>query len=205
VLEMRLSSTLGVQTGKLAVMQEELSDERLMLAYRDGETAAFERLYGRYRTRLYRHLAHQCGDPRLAEDIYQDVWQNIISARAEYEPLAKFSTWIFRIAHHRLIDHYRRQSRNVASLFDDEADPELAPAPTQQNPAQLAENQEISIRLAAALQALPEPQREAFLLAEEGGLTLEEIANATACGRETVKSRLRYATSKLRDSLRDLL
>lgn len=186
-------------------MQEELSDERLMLAYRDGETAAFERLYGRYRTRLYRHLAHQCGDPRLAEDIYQDVWQNIISARAEYEPLAKFSTWIFRIAHHRLIDHYRRQSRNVASLYDDEADPDQAPAPTQQNPAQIAENQEIGIRLAAALQALPEPQREAFLMAEEGGLTLEEIANATACGRETVKSRLRYATSKLRDSLRDLL
>lgn len=186
-------------------MYEELSDERLMLAYRDGETAAFERLYSRYRTRLYRHLAHQCGDPRLAEDIYQDVWQNIISARTEYEPLAKFSTWIFRIAHHRLIDHYRRHSRDLASRYDDEADPDESPAPTHQNPAQLAENQEIGIRLAAALQSLPEPQREAFLMAEEGGLTLEEIANATACGRETVKSRLRYAVNKLRLSLQDCL
>ena len=58
---------------------------------------------------------------------------------------------------------------------------------------------------AGALAALPEPQREAFLLAEEGGLTLEEIAAATASGRETVKSRLRYAVGKLRHSLRDLL
>lgn len=186
-------------------MQEDLSDERLMLAYRDGETAAFERLYGRYRTRLYRHLAHQCGDPRLAEDLYQDVWQNIISSRASYEPLAKFSTWIFRIAHHRLIDHYRRHSRDVASSYDEEADPEESPAPMQHNPAHAAESREITVRLAAALQVLPEAQRETFLMAEEGGLTLEEIANATGCGRETVKSRMRYATNKLRHSLKDLL
>lgn len=186
-------------------MLEELSDEGLMLAYRDGEVAAFERLYGRYRTRLYRHLAHQCGDPRLAEDLYQDVWQNIIAARAKYEPLAKFSTWIFRIAHHRLIDHYRRHSRDLAASYDDEADPDESPAPAHHNPAQVAENQEIAVRLATALQALPEPQRETFLMAEEGGLTLEEIANATAAGRETVKSRMRYAVNKLRLSLQDCL
>jgi len=50
-------------------MHDNLSDERLMLAYRDGDAAAFDALYPRYRTRLYRHLAHQCGDPRLAEEL----------------------------------------------------------------------------------------------------------------------------------------
>ena len=182
-----------------------MSDERLMLAYRDGDAVAFERLYQRYRSRLYRHLAHQCGDTRLAEELYQEVWMKVIAARAGYEPLAKFSTWIFRIAHHCLIDHYRRHSRDAAARYDDGEDPDELPAPADSNPARQAERRAIALRLSAAIAALPEPQREAFLLAEEGELTLEEIANATACGRETAKSRLRYAIGKLRLSLQDLL
>ncbi len=182
-----------------------MSDERLMLAYRDGNAEAFEHLYRRYRPRLYRHLAHQCGDARLAEELYHDVWIKVIAARASYEPLAKFSTWIFRIAHHRLIDHYRSRARELADRYDEDFEPDHLPAPAHENPARLAESEVISVRLSAALAALPEPQREAFLLAEEGGLTLDEIANAMACGRETAKSRLRYALGKLRTSLRDLL
>lgn len=186
-------------------MQDEWTDERLMLAYRDGDAAAFERLYSRYRVRLHRHLAHQCGDARVAEELYQDVWMKVIAARSDYEPLARFSTWIFRIAHHRLIDHYRRHARDAAARYDGETDPDQLPAAPQHNPAAAVERREIAVRLSAAIASLPEPQREAFLLAEEGGLTLEEIAAATATGRETVKSRLRYAVGKLRHSLQDLL
>jgi len=186
-------------------MHDELSDERLMLAYRDGDAAAFESLYGRYRTRLYRHLAHQCGDARLAEELYQDVWIKVIKARTGYEPLAKFSTWLFRIAHHRLIDHYRQNSRSVLSSYDSDDEVDSLPGPAQDNPAHIAERHAIATRLADALEALPAPQREAFLLAEEGGLSLDEIATATAVGRETVKSRMRYAVGKLRTALKDLL
>jgi RNA polymerase sigma-70 factor (ECF subfamily) len=186
-------------------MHDDLSDERLMLAYRDGDTASFEALYARYRSRLYRHLAHQCGDARLAEEFYQDIWLKVINARADYEPLAKFSTWLYRIAHHRLIDHYRQHARNVADLFDGGIDPDDLPAADSANPARQFERSELASRLALALEDLPAPQREAFLLAEEGGLSLEEIAAATATGRETVKSRLRYAVGKLRHSLQDLL
>lgn len=186
-------------------MHDDMSDERLMLAYRDGDAEAFERLYGRYRARLYRHLAHQCGDSRLAEELYQDVWIKVINARSDYEPLAKFSTWLFRIAHHRLIDHYRQHAREVAGSYDGELEPDALPGPAGADPVVLAERQDIATRLAAALAALPPPQREAFLMAEEGGLTLDEIAIATASGRETVKSRLRYALGKLRHALQDLL
>ncbi len=186
-------------------MHDALSDERLMLAYRDGDAAAFDALYTRYRTRLYRHLAHQCGDPRLAEELYQDVWLKVINARVDYEPLAKFSTWLYRIAHHRLIDHYRQHARNVATLFDGSIDPDELPAADGANPARRFERSDLASRLTRALEDLPVPQREAFLLAEEGGLSLEEIAAATATGRETVKSRLRYAVGKLRLSLQDLL
>lgn len=186
-------------------MHDDLSDERLMLAYRDGDAAAFEALYARHRTRLYRHLAHQCGDARLAEELYQDIWLKVINARTDYEPLAKFSTWLYRIAHHRLIDHYRQHARNFADLFDGSLDPDQLPAADGANPARQYERSNLASRLALALADLPAPQREAFLLAEEGGLSLEEIAAATATGRETVKSRLRYAVGKLRHALQDLL
>jgi RNA polymerase sigma-70 factor (ECF subfamily) len=176
-----------------------------MLAYRDGDAAAFEALYGRYRTRLYRHLTHQCGDARLAEEFYQDIWLKIINARADYEPLAKFSTWLYRIAHHRLIDHYRQHARSCAELFDALTDPDELPAADSVNPARQFERSDLASRLTRALADLPAPKREAFLLAEEGGLSLEEIAATTATGRETVKSRLRYAVDKLRHSLQDLL
>ena len=77
-------------------MHEDWSDERLMLAYRDGDARAFESLYRRYRGALHRYLTHQCGSPAFAEELYQDVWIKVVNARADYEPLAKFSTWIFR-------------------------------------------------------------------------------------------------------------
>ena len=185
-------------------MDDPPSDERLMLAYRDGDAAAFEALFRRHRTRLYRHLAHQCGDARVAEELYQDVWLRVIAARADYEPLARFSTWLYRIAHHRLIDHYRRHARDAAALYDGDFDPDTLPAPAYDDPATRYAGADLATRLTGALAALPAPQREAFLLAEEGGLTLEEIAAATGSGRETVKSRLRYALGKLRHSLRDL-
>lgn len=186
-------------------MHEETSDEGLMLAWKDGDAAAFESLYGRYRRRLYRHLAQQCGDPRLAEELYQDIWLKVIAARAGYQPLARFSTWLFRIAHNRLLDHYRHHDRRLLTSYEDDAELDAVPSPAGDDPARAAHRRELAERLAAALGALPAPQREAFLLAEEGGLSLEEIAAATQVGRETVKSRLRYAMAKLRAALEDLL
>ncbi len=188
-------------------MAEDLrSDEGLMLAYRDGEAAAFDVLYARHRTRLYRYLAHQCGDARLAEELYQDIWLRVINARADYEVSAKFTTWLYRIAHHRLIDHYRKHARERLREWEsEEASIDDYPAPASETPPAEVERLQMRERLAGALAELPAPQREAFLMAEEGGMTLEEIASATGTGRETVKSRLRYALGKLRHSLKDLL
>lgn len=188
-----------------AAMEQDWSDERLMLAYRDGDGAAFERLYQRYRTKLFRHLAHQCGDARLAEELYQDIWLKVIAARSTYEPLASFATWIFRIAHHRLLDHYRRNSRDALATYDDEDALDAIPGPEHQEPSRIAERNAIAVRISDALAALPAAQRETFLMAETGGMSLEDIAAATSTGRETVKSRMRYALGKLRGSLEDLL
>ena len=200
--------------GSAAGMNQDWSDERLMLAYRDGDAVAFEALYRRYRCSLHRYLLHQCGNPAFADELYQDVWIKIVNARADYEPLAKFSTWIFRIAHHRLTDHYRKINPEMAVRYekpaaDDDSDIDDCignqPALLHQTPHALYERRDTAQRISLALAELPVPQREAFLLAEEGGLTLEEIAATTTTSRETSKSRLRYALTKLRHSLQDLL
>jgi len=192
-------------------MEPPRSDEALMLAYRAGDAGAFEELYGRWRGRLFRYLVHQCRSEAVAEELYQDIWLKVVGARLHYEVAAKFSTWLFRIAHNRLIDHWRaggsRATETLSSYDDDDDDPpedqrpELA-APADETPERLFERRNLAERMAAAVGRLPAAQRETFLLVEEGDMTLEEIAAATGTSRETAKSRLRYALAKLRAELR---
>ncbi|MCX7146454.1 MAG: hypothetical protein NT042_09685 [Sulfuritalea sp.] len=87
---------------------------------------------------------------------------------------------------------------------DAEGDPPDYPAPADTQPERLLERAQLAGRLLVAIEALPAAQREAFLLATEGGLTVEEIGNATGTGFETAKSRLRYAYSRLRTELGNL-
>jgi RNA polymerase sigma factor (sigma-70 family) len=191
-------------------MEPQRSDEALMLAYQAGDAAAFEVLYGRWRGRLFRYLAHQCGNKAWAEELYQDIWLKVVGARQHYEVAAKFSTWLFRIAHNRLIDHWRASGRQTEALssYEDDDDPpsderpEMA-APLHETPERLLERRDLAERMAAAIGGLPAAQRETFLLVEEGEMTLEEIAATTGTSRETAKSRLRYALAKLRAELKE--
>jgi len=189
-------------------MHEGMSDEALMQAYRDGDAAAFEALYRRWRSRLYRYLLRQCGNAGFADELFQDIWLKVVNARKGYAVAAKFSTWLFRIAHNRLIDHYRAQGRAAIVSYDDDPDDADAvaalPARAQEQPEVLIERKALAQELVKHIEALPAAQRETFLMSEEGELTLEEIAAATGVNRETAKSRLRYALKKLRTGLKEL-
>ncbi len=183
------------------------SDEDLMLAYVAGDVAAFDVLYGRHRGGVYRYLLRQCGHRGTADELFQDVWMNLIRARASYAPTAKFATWLYRLAHNRLIDHYRASGHLTLVSAEDEAHQDAVaalPGAPGDEPQARAENRELGERLRAAVAALPLAQREAFLLQQESGLSLAEIAELTGVGTETVKSRLRYAFAKLRENLVDL-
>lgn len=183
-------------------MRTDDADETLMLRYRDGDTGAFERLYARHKGSLYRYLLRQCGQPAVAEELFQDVWLKLIAARAGYTVQAKFITWLYRLAHNRLVDYYRASARRVpASCADDCPEWLEAPAPAEEQPENREDRRRQAERLLELLAELPEAQREAVLLKEEAGLSLEEIAQATGTGRETVKSRLRYALARLRRGL----
>lgn len=182
-------------------------DEDLMLAYVSGDAAAFDVLYGRHRGGVYRYLLRQCHHGGTADELFQDVWMNLIRARASYVPTAKFTTWLYRLAHNRLVDHYRAGARLKLVSADDEVYADAVanlPGAGGNQPQAIAENRELGARLRAALAGLPPVQREAFLLQHEGGLSLADIAELTGAGIETVKSRLRYALAKLREILGDL-
>ena len=178
----------------------EISDESLMLAYAAGDTAAFERLYQRHRGKLYRFLARQLhGNGALADEFFQDVWQRVISARQGWKPDAAFSTWLYRIAHNRLADHWRALQHRPPAPHD--ADERTERMPDHDTPERRLSEFEERRRLQLALDELPEEQREVIVLRLEQELSLEEIGEMTGVGRETVKSRLRYAMDKLRQRL----
>ena len=175
----------------------EAPDEQLMLAYRDGNAAAFETLYTRHRTRLYRFVLRSVKSRAVGEELFQEIWMRVIEARGRYTPQARFTTWLYTIAHNHLVDHWRNRGLTLVVLEGDET-PGTSPDPLDH----AAARQSLA-RFAAALEALPPLQREAFLLHEEGGLSVAEIAAATKTNEEAAKSRLRYAMAKLKAVMND--
>jgi RNA polymerase sigma-70 factor (ECF subfamily) len=180
-------------------------DAVLMLAYARGDAAAFDTLYARHCGGSYRYFLRSLRNPGLAQELLQDLWMNVIRARSSYEAQARFATWLYRMAHNRLIDHYRRSSVvELVALEDEESESMQAQvADNAPGPEASASARQSAGRLLQLVEALPAVQREAFLMQEEGGLSLAEIATATGAGIETVKSRLRYAMARLREGMKD--
>ena len=181
-----------------------LSDEELMCAYRDGQAGCFDGLYEKHSGSLYRFVVRNCGDEQHANELFQDIWMRVINSRARYVPTATFRTWLFSIAHNRLTDYYRAQARRNARIEAASADFEQIADPGPL-PGEALRNSELQQALLREISALPQVQREAFLLKEEAGLSLEQIAEVVGSSRETIKSRLRYAVAKLRTALREEL
>ncbi len=181
----------------LARMGAERTDEELMLAYAGGDTVAFEILYRRHRGTLYRFLMRALRQRADADEVFQETWSRAIAARARYHAEARFTTWLLQIAHNLVIDRFRR-SRPQAGEDETEAVFRGLDAPEDERPERVLSEFEQRRRLQLALEELPEEQRVTFLLRMENGLGLEEISEITGAGRETVKSRLRYALARIR-------
>lgn len=186
-------------------MGEADTDEMLMLRYKAGDAAAFEPLFSRHNGAIYRYFLRQIRNSGQAEELAQDVWQKVVRSAATYEVVSKFNTWLYRIAHNRLIDHVRGQNARPEDTYaDPDEEIESHAIPEIQIPDRHLERRQLAEQLVAALNSLPADQREAFLLHEEGEMTLEEIATTMGVGRETIKSRLRYAINKLRTQLKSI-
>ena len=131
----------------------------------------------------------------LVQESFIRVWRNL----DQYDPRFRFSTWLFRIAHNRLNDHWRAARHRPAA--PDDAEQRTARLADACTPELLAHEQDERLRLRQAMAELPQEQQEVLILRLEQELSLEEIGQITGVGRETVKSRLRYAMDKLRARL----
>jgi RNA polymerase sigma factor (sigma-70 family) len=194
-------------------MPADPTDDALMAAYAAGDAMAFETLYARHQAGLYRFVRRLLG-PALAaqtDEVFQDTWLRVVHARERWAPQgASFRTWLFTLAHHRVIDLWRRSGREVP-LADEESAPwepdgeawQHWPAPAGEQPPgeDIAFWRRAGERLLQCLDELPLPQRSTFLLHHDDGLPLAEVAATLEVGFETAKTRLRYAMSKLRSCM----
>lgn len=192
------STDPAAQVGLPAGQQSDsANDEVLMLAYGKGDMAAFETLYKRHKDPLLRFFCRQTQSQSLAEELFQDVWAKVIGQRTTYKPDAKFTTWLYTVARHRLIDHYRRQGAAPDWLEQEEEHP--APVNTQ------AEHRLTLVQkhqwLKQQVELLPAAQREAFVLKYDAGFNEQDIAAITGVEQQAIKSRIRYAINKLKASV----
>jgi RNA polymerase sigma-70 factor (ECF subfamily) len=178
------------------------SDEELLRKYWGGDADAFQVLYGRHRKHLYRFVLRLSANSTEGDEVFQETWMAVIHGRERFRADARFATYLFSIARRRAADRWRtRGSVEVEAL------PEIEPLILDEElialygPLDRAQNAELGAALSDAIDSLPAPQREAFLMQAESDLSLNEIALATQTNPETVKSRLRYATRRLRKRL----
>jgi RNA polymerase sigma factor (sigma-70 family) len=182
------------------------SDEALMLRYAAGDVRAFEALYLRHEMKVWRYIYRSVCNQATADELMQDVWFAVAKAASRYQPKARFTTWLFTLARHRMIDRHRsaepHHRRELMHEHSERCIDQLA-AGASDEPSQQAQSAQHTDALIMAVEQLPAEQREAFLMQAEGELSVEEISAATGVSFETVKSRLRYARSKLKQILQE--
>jgi RNA polymerase sigma-70 factor (ECF subfamily) len=179
-----------------------------MRLFQAGDARAFETLVRRHRSAIWNFLLRHVRDRARAEDLLQETFLRAVKASGEWMDRAKVTTWLFTIARNLATDELRRAVHRRAEPLDGRGDDAPAPidraASDDPPPDAAAEGALLRPRLEAALAALPEEQREVFLLREQGGLGFREIAEVTGVPENTVKSRMRYALESLRRTLATL-
>jgi len=173
-----------------------------MLAYAGGDMAAFETLYQKHKGSLYRYFIRQIPDRTLAEDLYQELWNRIIKASVSYKVTAKWTTWVYTMAHNLVIDHVRAL-KPVDSIEDDGTLETQMDSIGDNDPEHYQANEQLAAQLKHCIQKLPQAQQEVFLLNEETGMSLKAISEVVSISLEAAKSRLRYARSQLQNCLSD--
>ena len=167
------------------------TDDELMTRYVNDDVRAFEVLYGRHKDAVYRYFLRQV-DVASAADALQDTWARVIAARKRYRPSGQFTAYLFTIAHNVLMDHHRRSMKTVEEpdTLEDTA-----------SPATHLEAARAEDRLKILIGRLPVSQRDVLVMHKESGLSLRAIAEITGASEEAVKSRFRYAMSKLKQGM----
>jgi RNA polymerase sigma-70 factor (ECF subfamily) len=188
-----------------------LSDEQLMTRFQAGERGALGELVKRHSRAVFHFAMRHVRSPQVAEDVAQDAFVRLVQSGHDFKPEARFLTWLFTIVRNLCIDHLRKAAhRRHPSLDqprpgDDGDGPSLLErtADRRADVERGAVSSELSVRISAAVELLPDEQREVFLLREVGNVPFKDIAELTGVSENTVKSRMRYALERLQAALRE--
>lgn len=183
-----------------------------MAAYQRGELGAFDALVARHERPLWNFLRRSVRDPALAEDLLQETFMRVVKSAPRWKPEAKFSTWLYTLARNLCIDHARRAALRKTASLDGRGQRDSGSTPPlrdrldggDRGAETAAANRQLATRIDLAVDALPDAQREVFLMREVLCMPFGEIAIALGENPATIKSRMRYALERLRDALQDL-
>jgi RNA polymerase sigma-70 factor (ECF subfamily) len=185
------------------------SDESLMVRFQRGDRAAFATLVRRHQGPLFNFVLRQLRSQALAEDVVQDAFVRVVQNAADFKHEARFTTWLYTIARNLCIDQLRKAALRKHPSLDEAKPGKDGDGPTlgEQMPDskasvdRAATGRELQGRIADAVAALPDDQREVFLMREVSNLPFKEIAEITGVPENTVKSRMRYALERLQSAL----
>ncbi len=180
---------------------KELTDDRLVSAFADGNNQAFDLLLERHKDRIFNYVYNMVKDEDLANDIFQETFVKAITTikQGRYSADGKFASWISRIAHNAVIDHFR-QEKSQGTISTDESEFDIL------NRRELAEDTvedliiDKSIRddIRSLIQSLPAEQRQVLIMRYYNNLSFKEIAEKTGVSINTALGRMRYAILNLR-------
>jgi RNA polymerase sigma-70 factor (ECF subfamily) len=169
--------------------------ESLMASYQQGDLSAATALVNRLSPQLHRFFLVQCISRRYADDLLQETWMRIHQIRHTYIPGQPVLPWLYAIARHIRVDHYRKAQRAAVREQSLDKHPDI-PQPAAPRAAETPD-------LQAILATLPESQREVIAMLKLSGMSLEEVARATSSSVGSVKQKAHRAYEKLREKLSD--
>jgi len=183
-----------------------LSDQNLVQAYIKGDHSAIEVLINRHRSKVYTYILITIKNQQLAEDLFQETFIKVIQSLrgGKYKDNGKFLSWVIRIAHNLIIDHFRKEKQmNTLSNDDSEVDLFNSKKLSDSNIEELIIHSQIKSEIRVLINELPDDQREVVLLRHYGGLSFKEIADQTDVSINTALGRMRYALINLRKLIQE--
>jgi len=183
-----------------------VSDQDLVQAYLQGDQSAIEKLIRRHRSKVYTYILLTIKNQQLAEDLFQETFIKVIQSLRDgkYRDNGRFLSWVIRISHNLIIDHFRKEKQmNSVSNDDSEVDLFNSKKLSDHNIEELIVNNQIRSEIRLLINELPDDQREVVLLRHYGGLSFKEIAEQTEVSINTALGRMRYALINLRKLIKE--
>jgi RNA polymerase sigma-70 factor, ECF subfamily len=185
-------------------------DFRLVALAQQGDMSAYDALVTRHRGKIYAMIRNMIHQEAEAWDLSQEVFIKAWHALPRFEARARFSTWLYRIAHNAVYDWARKRKIESSGEWNDEIfdreriDSASSTTPSGgESPDETMAHGELRVKIQIALNKLSPEQREVVLLKDVQGLSYKEIAEVMSCTLGTVMSRLFYARQKLQTLLKD--